>query len=218
MYHILENGEDEPASDMDEDNVEDDVDQRRELRVSYACARATFLVRDAPMELNLPSTTFNSVPTPPMPSATDEDPVHPRELARAKTQVTDMLRASLNDFLRSHSANAGRQRGLFALFAGLVFCAIGLAPILLAFKAGYGRFLAFAAVPCVWLGATTIIAGLHGVSVCPTASPSQSLTPATGLYRDLPLRRRPTAASVRARQAIRGGPSRSPRREGRWLQ
>ena len=133
------------------------------LRESYASATATFFARGAPMELNLPATTLKLLPAPPLPSADHEWPVHPRELAHAKTQATNMLKASLGDFVRSSSGNSGRDRGIFALFAGLVFCAIGLAPILLSFLSHRNRWLVFGGWPCIWLGITTIIAGLHGV-------------------------------------------------------
>lgn len=132
------------------------------LRESYACARATFFVPGAPLELNLPFDVLDALPLPALPSNEKEAPVPPTAFADAQKQVTDMLQHSLQAFVAAHSRNAGRNRGLFAIFVGLILCAVGLAPILLSFYRD-GRFLAFAALPCLWIGVGTLVAGLHGV-------------------------------------------------------
>ncbi|KZV81331.1 hypothetical protein EXIGLDRAFT_779856 [Exidia glandulosa HHB12029] len=144
--------------------MENRHDIERELRESYACARATFLVQGAPLELNLSADTLDVLPETPIPADDKEAPVQPAEFAAARQQVTDMLQHSLHAFVGAHSRNAGRNRGLFAIVVGLIVCAVGLAPILLSFYR-HGRFVAFAALPCLWLGVGTLVAGLHGVCV-----------------------------------------------------
>ncbi|EJD44072.1 hypothetical protein AURDEDRAFT_185128 [Auricularia subglabra TFB-10046 SS5] len=135
----------------------------RELRESYACARATFLIPHSPLELNLSADVLDTLPLPPL-EAENEPPVTPATFALAKRQVTDMLQHSLHAFVAAHSRNAGRRRGIFAIVVGLLTCAIGLVPILLSFF-GKSRWLSFAALPCLWLGVGTLVAGLHGVCV-----------------------------------------------------
>ena len=76
-----------------------------------------------------------------------------------------MLTESLHNFVRSKSTNAGRNRGLFAIFVGLVVMVIGLAPILSSVLQSRSRWLRVAALPCFWFGGTTLICGLHGVRI-----------------------------------------------------
>jgi len=126
----------------------------------YSRAKQTFLVPSAPLELNISSSTrkvfltANHSPHPP-----------PSALAEIKTQVESMLKESLKTFIRSNGGNAGRKRGLFAICVGLTVMCVGLAPILLSALDGRSRWLRFAALPCFWFGATTLIGGLHGICI-----------------------------------------------------
>lgn len=101
-------------------NVNEDMLLSQELRESYACAYATFLVPNAPMQLNLTADAVSSVPAPSLPSALHDEPPAPLVFASVKRQVMDMLQASLNNFVCDHCRNGGRRRGLFAIIVRLI--------------------------------------------------------------------------------------------------
>ena len=128
------------------------------LAYSYMRAKETFFTKSASLELNINAETLAAL-------STAEPTAHPppSSFADIRNQVEGMLTESLHNFVRSRSANAGRNRGLFAIFVGLCVMCIGLAPILSSMLQSKSRWLRIAALPCFWFGATTLICGLHGV-------------------------------------------------------
>ena len=128
------------------------------LAYSYMRAKESFFTKSATLELNLNADTLAAL--------SSTDPLAhppPSSFADVRHQVEGMLTESLHNFVRTKSANAGRNRGLFAIFVGLVVMCIGLAPILSSVLQSKSKWLRIAALPCFWFGATTLICGLHGV-------------------------------------------------------
>ncbi|KAF8509545.1 hypothetical protein JB92DRAFT_498195 [Gautieria morchelliformis] len=130
------------------------------LAYSYRRAKETFFTKSATLELNLNADTLVALS-----AAAPRAHPPPSSFADVRHQIESMLTESLQTFVRSRSANAGRNRVLFAIFIGLVMMVIGLAPILSSVLQSKSRWLRVAALPCFWFGATTVICGLHGVCI-----------------------------------------------------
>ncbi|KAH7107804.1 hypothetical protein BKA62DRAFT_684496 [Auriculariales sp. MPI-PUGE-AT-0066] len=159
---------DEPVAQRASDDTGKEMILGQELRQSYACAHATFLAANAPMQLNLTSDAVSVAPLPPLPSALHDEPPSPETLAPIKQQVIVMLQSSLSAFVVDHCRNGGRRRGLFAIVVGLLICLLAILPVAQSFERsprGTHRYLSFAAFPCLWFGITTLIAGFHGVCI-----------------------------------------------------
>ncbi|KAG8999662.1 hypothetical protein FRB94_006004 [Tulasnella sp. JGI-2019a] len=132
-----------------------------ELTLSFAKARATFFNHDSHLELNLPSQEVEDM----LNKSKGFAHPPPLVLADVERQVEGMLRESLMKFIQGSCANSGRRRGLFAIAVGMLVIAIGLIPVLLSVYHHTSRGVRFAGLPAFWFGATTAIAGFHGVCV-----------------------------------------------------
>ncbi|KAJ6559255.1 hypothetical protein DFH09DRAFT_1162379 [Mycena vulgaris] len=132
-----------------------------QLAMFYARAKQTFFTPNAAYELNLPSVAFapfhasNSSPHP--------DPVIFTDIAIATRKMLD---ESLGRFVTAQFSNAGSNRVLCGMIAGVLFCLLaGLTPIAENFAHGQSRWLRIVSFPGLWFGLTVLLASLNGVCV-----------------------------------------------------
>ncbi|KAF9568777.1 hypothetical protein CPC08DRAFT_702374 [Agrocybe pediades] len=172
------------------------------LAMFYARAKQTFFTPGAEYELNLtssllapfldpppashplhasPSTSSShehnsqnpSLPTPPQtPPPTPYPP--PSLFAEIEQETFRTLEASLRRFVNAQLNNVGNKRVMCGIVAGVIFCLIGLVPVLGssfsrdAFTSpghawSSARLTRLAAFPGLWLGLTVLLASLNGI-------------------------------------------------------
>ncbi|KAG8983507.1 hypothetical protein FRB90_005940 [Tulasnella sp. 427] len=132
-----------------------------DLTVSFARARGTFFDPSSHLELNLPGEIVEQLLKDTQSTSTPS----PEILSDVQKHVEGMLRESLMKFVVGSCRNSGRRRGLFAIAVGLAAMAVGLAPVFMSIFRGESRWVRLAALFPFWFGATTAIAGFHGVCV-----------------------------------------------------
>ena len=130
-----------------------------QLAMFYARAKQTFFTPGSEYELNLSSgllAPFHKPDMPPYPNPDLFDPI------AAETFQT--LRGSLQRFVHAQLTNAGNNRVLCGITAGIFFCLLGfIPPIALNLTTGASRWRRIAALPGIWIGLTILISALHGI-------------------------------------------------------
>lgn len=132
-----------------------------ELHMSLLQARQTFFTSSSRFELNVTPECFAKF------DEMVESPtvlITPDDLKEIRDQVESMLNESLHRFVMGCCTNSGTARGIFGVAVGLAAMSIALAPVLLSILRGESRWIRFAALPCLWFGAMTVIGSLQGVS------------------------------------------------------
>jgi hypothetical protein len=149
------------------------------LALSYARAKETFFTRARPHELNLTERTVQDLVHPVRPHPGPRQHPHPHAFAAVKYEIDGYLNEALrrcvgrplhshlshptHSFTANFSGNAGRTRGLLAVFLGALITASGTLPIVYSAR---GRPLTrLAAIPVLWFGLFALLAGLQGVCV-----------------------------------------------------
>lgn len=130
-----------------------------ELRESIAQAQQTFFTSGSRFELNVTPEYVTKMSE----LAQTAELVPPDEFKDLREQVENMLNESFHRFVMGCMTNSGTARGIFGIFVGVCAMSVALAPLLLSILGGRSRWIRFAALPCLWLGITTIIGCLHGV-------------------------------------------------------
>lgn len=137
--------------------------------MSYARAKQTFFTPGSPWELNLPQRTLQQLLQPQTPHRGHPTHPHPSVFAEVRFEVNNYLNDSLTRFVVQNGGNAGRYRGLFAVFLGVLLIGTGLVPIIL-FSLTQGhtwqqKLVRLSSLPALWFGFATLLMGLHGVCV-----------------------------------------------------
>ena len=132
-----------------------------ELTLSYNRARGTFFDPSSHLELNLPGELVENL----LKAAKPLSHPTPTMLGDIQRHVEEMLRESLTHFITHSCRNSGRRRGMFAIVVGFAAMLVGLAPVLMSIYHHEARAVRVASLFPFWFGATTAIAGFHGVCV-----------------------------------------------------
>ena len=125
----------------------------------YSRAKQTFFTPGSEYELNLSSSLLAPFHQPDMPPYPDPDMLRP---VAAETFQT--LELSLRRFVNAQFNNAGNNRVLCGIIAGIFFSLLGsLTPIVYNFASGSPRWMRLSALPGLWIGLTILITSLNGI-------------------------------------------------------
>jgi len=125
----------------------------------YTRAKQTFFMPNSTYELDVPSDIL--APFHASDLSQHPDPILFNEISHAAHQ---MLKQSLDRFVRAQLNNVGTNRVLCGIIAGILFCLSGsIAPIVVNFIHGYSRWSRLAAFPGLWFGLTVLLAALNGI-------------------------------------------------------
>jgi hypothetical protein len=130
-----------------------------QLAMFYARAKHTFFTPGSEYELNLSSSLLAPFHQPDMPPYPDPDMLKP---VAAETFQT--LEESLRRFVHAQFNNAGNNRVLCGVIAGIFFSLLGtLPPIAYNLANGGPRWIRLSALPGLWIGLTILLASLNGI-------------------------------------------------------
>lgn len=130
-----------------------------QLAMFYARAKHTFFTPGSGYELNLSSSLLAPFHQPDMPPYPDPDMF---KAVAAETFQT--LEESLRRFVLAQFNNAGNNRVLCGVIAGIFFSLLGtLPPIAYNFASGGPRWMRLSALPGLWLGLTILLTSLNGI-------------------------------------------------------
>ena len=130
-----------------------------QLAMFYSRAKQTFFTPGSEYELNLSSSLLAPFHQPDMPPYPDPDMLRP---VAAETFQT--LELSLRRFVHAQFNNAGNNRVLCGIIAGIFFSLLGsLPPIAYNFANGGSRWMRLSALPGLWIGLTILLTSLNGI-------------------------------------------------------
>ena len=130
-----------------------------QLAMFYSRAKHTFFTPGSEYELNLSSSLLAPFHQPNMPPYPDPDMLKP---VAAETFQT--LEESLRRFVHAQFNNAGNNRVLCGIIAGIFFSVLGsLPPIAYNLASGGPRWMRLSAFPGLWIGLTILLASLNGI-------------------------------------------------------
>ena len=130
-----------------------------QLAMFYARAKQTFFTPGSEYELNLSSSLLAPFHQPDNPPYPDPDMLKP---VAAETFQT--LQESLRRFVHAQFNNAGNNRVLCGVVAGIFFSLLGtLPPIAYNLASGSSRWMRLSALPGLWIGLTILLASLNGI-------------------------------------------------------
>ena len=130
-----------------------------QLAMFYTRAKQTFFMPNSAYELDVPSVIL--APFHASDLSQHPDPILFNEISYA---AHEMLKQSLDRFVRAQLNNVGTNRVLCGIIAGVLFCLLGsIAPLVVNFTHGYARWSRLAAFPGLWFGLTVLLAALNGI-------------------------------------------------------